>query len=491
MLTYRFMLSTIFQICLLLAGTVAFTQDSPGQWVGDLYHVSCYTNSFKRSSALIDENNKIHKIIPDIKLEKDFFKQKRESFFNYPNWYNAALYVTDLGSMEKNKDKSGFERWTFAKYQNDKWHSLGYYKMESGDNLLKIIPCDNDRFIVIFLRNKGMDPKSRSKMTPFHLMSLHPDKTEFSIDESIDHGQEALRIARPNYFELAYKSDIIMTDRHATLLSKDTGLYWIFSLENASLLKAGNIFKEETAKMIGEGGFTNSPILCANPEKQGTLLIAAQEEAFFTTETRNFWQEYNKLINIEPYRRMSDEDVMEKLYVPMHREFVNRSPFIVWYRLNPETGEVEKLKEPPVGGSNLRDEGKNDIWRPMPDGSVSTAPILNTITSEVERQLKNRSADFSPATLREMADNLIKAVVEKRFRNGIADFSISSLKSELENQLQVEVENNQISVEVKNQLMAEVENLLKPVEKQLKEFENQFKNRIAEEQKDKKASDTK
>jgi len=490
MLTYRFILSTIFQICLFLSGTVAFTQETSGQWVGDLYLMHTFSNSFGKSSILIDENNKIHKIFPGLGTEKDFFSP-RKAISSYAYFY-GTLYVT--AEDGKNKYRSG-SRWTFAKWQDDKWHFLGDYKMESPAALLKAIPCDNDRFIAIFHANKGMDSKSISKMTPFHLMSIPYGKTEFTIDEAIDHAQDMLRMEDREHFALAWMTDTIMTDTHAILINKATSLYWVFSLRSATLVKAGSIFKEETAKMIIERdptNYTNGPILCANPEKNGTVLIAAQKEALVAAETRNLMKEYNILINTNPYRRMSIEDVHEKLFYPMFKEFVNRSPYIVWYRLYPETGEVEKLKEPPRGGSNFRDEGKNDIWRPMPDGSVANPIYLH---AEVEKQLANRSATLSPDVFREMAKNLLRDVAKKQARKIIsdlsastrkADFSISDLKAEVKKQVIAEIENQQLKPDVEKRLKAEVEKLLKAVSKQaMTEIERQIKNRIAEEQRDK------
>jgi len=429
MLTYRFILSKIFQICLSLSATVAFTQDN-GQWVDDLYLTNCFSNSFRFSSIFIDENNKIQKIIPDIGLEKDFFKLYYGAFSD-SNWHNGALYTTTSGNftnslnMEKNEDGSKLQNWTFAKWQDGKWHILGYYKIKSDKTEIKAIPCDDDRFIVIFSNNDGMGHENRLKTTPFYLMSIPSGKTELRIDHAIGHGKNPLHMADPDYFNIAYMSNIIMTDRHATLISEDTGIYWVFSLANASLIKTGNIFKEETAKMITTGGFANRPILCANPERKGTVLISAQDERFFTTETRNFSKEYTDLL-LKHYRSMSNDDILKKLYFPIWKEFANRSPFIVWYRIYPETGEVEMMKGHPLGGSHFRD-GMNDDWRPMPDGSVSIIlpSTREALKADLEKLLRNKTANFHPELRWKVVRNLIQEKVENLRKNGIKDFFLS------------------------------------------------------------------
>jgi hypothetical protein len=200
-------------------------------------------------------------------------------------------------------------------------------------------------------------------------MSIPEGKTELRIDASIDHGlDDELRehMATTSLFEHPWLSQLVMTDRHALLINTNTGLYWIFSLEKASLLKAGNIFKKMTSNMILKRGFPD-PILCVNPEKDGTFLISAQEEDFFMSEDGDPYKEINQLA--QRNLNMSRDDLNET-FERRAKELAERNPFIVWYRIYPEEGKVEKLDSPPIGGVVYRDGGKNDLWRPMLDGSV-------------------------------------------------------------------------------------------------------------------------
>jgi len=118
--------------------------------------------------------------------------------------------------------------------------------------------------------------------------------------------------------------------------------------------------------MVAKGGFPN-PILCMNPEIDGTILIAAQDENFFVTETGDAYKEINDMMENNP--SMPEEEA-HKILARRLKELAQRNPHIVWYRLHPETGRVEKLGSPPDGAPMVRDGGKNDYWRPMPDGSV-------------------------------------------------------------------------------------------------------------------------
>jgi len=97
------------------------------------------------------------------------------------------------------------------------------------------MPCDNDNFIAISYKiiNNRLDP------TPFARLSKLSGKTEFKLDFPIDHGQHDLRkyLSDTYCFDLTGESRVAMTDKYATLIQCRTGLYWIFSLEKASLIK--------------------------------------------------------------------------------------------------------------------------------------------------------------------------------------------------------------------------------------------------------------
>ena len=497
LLTHHFVLSTMFKISLLLSSVAASAQ---GQWAGDLWLENCRSNVFHSTTVFIDENNKIKKIIPNLAYQKDFSMLCHKTQFSEPLWHNGALYTITEGTMEKN--------WIFAKWQDGRWHFLGHYKMDYAETHpeylddddfekhwkqyhqqynqdMKAIPCGNGRFIAIFWnKNGGIDSKSKSKATPFYRMSISPQQ-EFTIDKAIDHGQDPLRMASPDYFNLAHDSSIIMTERHATLLSQETGLYWVFSLKDASLVKAGNIFKETakmiTPEMVAKGGFANSPILCANPERMGTVLISAQDERFFAAETRNFSEEYSELLS-KNNPHMPDDEILEKLQYPLQKEFANRSPNIVWYRIYPETGEVERLKVPPPGGSRSRN-GMNDDWRPMPDGWVSHYIYYDTemaLEEEVKKQIMDRIADFPHNIQKYLLESLFREGIEKLRRTGIKNVSFITFMSDLKKLLKASIKAYKLKPEAEtffNESFNAYENEFKAHEKQMKKEFEEFQNR--------------
>jgi hypothetical protein len=367
-------------------GSALSAQQAPGQWVGDLYRIKAYKNvSFTSTHSedhFLDENNKIRKKIPSLSEVVDFPvpAEFRTSVFSY--WHDGALYALADGDKEKDEDGAIFKRYSLAKWHDDKWHFLGDYKLAPNrhdmSDLLNVIPCDNGRFIIISSR-WDLYHNNRPDRTPFHRMSIPEGKTELRIDASIDHGlNDELRehMATTSLFGQAWLSQVVMTDSHALLINMNTGLYWVFSLEKASLVKAGNIFKKMTTDMILRDGFPD-PILCVNPEKDGTFLISAQEEDFFMSEDGDLIKEMNQFARRNPLDTKDTKsvddywDVFYKRFDRRKEELANRNPFIVWYRIYPEEGgRLEKLANPPIGGAVDRDGGKNDIWRPMLDGSV-------------------------------------------------------------------------------------------------------------------------
>ena len=286
-----------------------------------------------------------------------------------------------------------FTRNIFSRWSDGEWHYLGEYKIENWGGL-NFIPCDDGRFIVIFgssdlVNNNGLD------RSPFARASFPEGKTELRIGASIDHGQDNLRkyMADPKCFCLPCYSNIIMTDSHATILNYETGLYWIFSLEKATLVKAGNIFSKVTPEMAAKGGFSQA-VLCARPEKEGTVLVSALEESFFTTETKSPAEIMNE--KMEEIRRSGEEFTVEKsnemsaMYQRLLVERAKANPHIDWYRIHPN-GKVEKLGTPPVGGFLVRDGEKNlnEVWRPLPDGSISMGHIREAFPSRENKSAEN------------------------------------------------------------------------------------------------------
>ena len=371
-----------------------------GQWVGDLFLVN---NPMGGGAVyLIDENNIIKKEIPYVMGLTDFPIPRNLRSVQFSSiWHNDGLSSLAYHlQFEKDSEGSLFRQFTFIKWQDDEWHVIGAFKSYNRMvSLLKAIPCSDDRFITIsntidLAGNTGVN------LTPFAKMSLNSEKKEIGLISSIDHGQDELRefIANTPFFssweearkqwqipgerekyasastcfDYAFFSEIITTGDYATLLNYKTGLYWVFSLEKASLIKAGNIFKKVTPKMIAGGGF-DPAVLCAHPEKDGTILISALAEESFITEA-NIDKEMNELSNKHnvglPNATMTVKTLSE-IWDNRQKEQVERNPVIEWYRIYPEeNGRVEKIY-PPEGAALVRETWENNVWRPMPDGSVS------------------------------------------------------------------------------------------------------------------------
>jgi hypothetical protein len=237
--------------------------------------------------ALIDEKNAIHKVIPPVsKAGADFpIDPKFLSDGPYSYWHDGALYTLAHGVNVRAKDNSVYRPHTYAKWEDGEWHLLGSYKTGANE-YLNAIPCDNDQVIVISSETDLVD-NNRTDRSPFARFTLDPNGKELRRGTSIAHGQDELQkhMSNPDCFKLAYWSKVVITDGYATLINGNTGLYWVFSTEKATLVKAGNIFKKVTSEMIAKGGFSGV-VMATHPEKDGTVLIPAQEEDFFVTNNQ-------------------------------------------------------------------------------------------------------------------------------------------------------------------------------------------------------------
>jgi len=401
---------------LMLASAFASAQSMAGQWHGDLYSVLVITE-MPPPIALIDEKNAIQKVIPPVSKAGDSFpvdaRFLNKCFFAY--WHNDALHQLAHGLNVRDKENKNlvYRPFTYAKWEDGEWNLLGTYKTGPNEQL-NAIPCDVDRVILISSETDLVD-NNRAERSPFARFSLDPNGKELRRGTSIAFGQDELNkyMSNQDVFGLPNASILAMTDKYAALINTNTGLYWVFSKEKASLVKAGNIFKKITPEMIAKGGFP-SAIMSAQPEKDGTVLIAAQEEDFFIINnpdaTANVYLEMIEIKNNNPY--MTQEEYVRQLNERLKKQREN-SPFIDWYRLHLENGKVEKLAEPPEGGTRQRTDGSlqstaNNSWRPMPDGSIKLGNLDRDLYES--RKKDGHIADIDKAAKQQdkTADNLKK-----------------------------------------------------------------------------------
>jgi hypothetical protein len=320
----------------------------------------------------VDEKDNVSRVVPNVRNAAEFLGPCQSCVDSSDlYWHGGALYALATGGRETGGDGAGFRHHFFAKWEGGGWSLVGTYKTrETGEetDLLRFVPCDGGRFIVISDKTDLFDGK-RTDRSPFCRMSAAEGGGEMRLDASIDHGQDALRkyMPDPDCFKLALFSDVIITEGRATLVNRDTGLYWVFSTETAALVKAGSIFGGMAPERMANGGIGRA-VLCVNPEKSGTVLLSAQDEALLLAEKEDAWREVREMYDRLPDGQC-DEGINEFL-VRRLEEIKARSLLIVWYRIHPENGRVERLPAPPEGGASIREGWDNERWRPMPDGSV-------------------------------------------------------------------------------------------------------------------------
>jgi hypothetical protein len=430
------LISILFPLC-----TTSLAQVTPGQWVGDYYFVG---------KTLVDSEYNIHLKVPDFPESDDFPKSTTSFYFPLHSsgywhnsggyWHNGACYA--LGNKELLNQGDDFRRTRefIAKWQDGEWLFLGEVKADRDFFLATAIPCDNDRFIAIAVGD--MMPSDGSSVSPFYKMTIKQGSGEITIGAPIPHGMDELEKLMPPQaiFGFALTSSIVMTERHATLVNRYTGLYWVFSLEKATLVKAGTISKKLTPEVIADGIFP--PILCVNPEKNGTVLISARDESSITSAkevinstlgmlleqgmiskglydeaiSKNLtedieiagkiakaleeWQEKNSFFEAE----------MAQVGATLNKKFaediIYKHPGITWYRIYPETGTIEKCV-PPIGGASVMDvnnpldAAESALWHPRPDGSVKMGAIEVKDKIEVKEIKDEKDEDGNKSDIEE------------------------------------------------------------------------------------------
>jgi hypothetical protein len=386
------MFSQALRLCLLALGPILVAGAEPGQWVGDLFMVNVKFGIDHVEWVFLDERDDVHRVIPNIEDAADFPGLCRTcseiSMQSY--WHGDALYTWANGERLIEGGRA-FRNHVLAKWEDGGWRFLGSLRVPDR-NLLDVVPCDGGRFIVISSDTDIFDDR-RPDRSPFCRVSIQEGKEELRVDSSIDHGQDALRgrMSDPVCFRLPLYGNVIMTEGRATVLNGRTGLYWVFSTETARLVKAGSIFRDITPEMVARGGF-ESAVLCAHPEKSGTVLVSAQDETLLLAEKEDAFREYTELWYSYPEDARPSDEIEALLYRRLE-EIRSRSPLIVWHRIHPENGRVERLPVPPEGGASFREGWTNEFWRPMPDGSVRMG--WNPHTDKTKAQAVNW-ADGAP-----------------------------------------------------------------------------------------------
>jgi hypothetical protein len=345
----------------------------------------------------VDENDKVvdwtDYSFP--KSHPDYYGQWSDRGYHWLNdGYSDALYVTVRSKAGKNEDGTWYRPYKFHKWQDGEWQFLGEYRdpvekigetedsVQFSSSNLSFYPCDNDRFISVSW-SKDLENDKRPDRTPFARFSLRQGKKEVTMDSTIPFGIDGLRdhMHIPGVFEAAANARSIVNGKHATIIHPQTGLYWCFSLEKASLVKAGCIFRgldeEEWLKYLRKRSLRMA-VLCAAAEKDGTVLVSALEEVALKGAVVDTWVDQEEMEAATP--DMTEKE-REKAFIEQQRKSASGSKYLVWYRIHPENGRVEKLGVPPIGGAHERagfwsklwlgmDFWRADEWRPLPDGSV-------------------------------------------------------------------------------------------------------------------------
>jgi hypothetical protein len=388
---------------LLTFGAFAHAQATPGQWVGDLYFVWTESGSGK--------DLKYHKFFIDEKNNVADPKNYGGEMFSFwlDDGYENTLYTTTTG-LKKIEEGLLREAFYYLKWQDDKWDILGEYlspetfadredygkKGGGGLSYSRAFPCENNRLIVVTwhkdLVNNNRPARDRS---PFAVMKVNPDKKELQVERSIDFGIDELKehLSEARVFSNPANAEYIVAGKYGIIINRVSGLFWCFNLEKASLVKAGSVFKniepKEILSAIRKGGFTMA-VFCCNPEKDGTVLISAMEEAALKNGAGDKWDDLQETMN---KNSELTEKEREKLFLEQQKKIDQGSRYVVWYRLYPENGRVEKLDVPPMGASvvkagffsklmKMTNFWRANEWRPMPDGSVKMGMLNPKVPEE-------------------------------------------------------------------------------------------------------------
>lgn len=366
----RTKLRAISCLAVLFAGAGLSAQiwpSQPGQWVKEHFLIQ---EGFPSHALLLDAGNQVMLKIPSLKEAPNFPLPPEQRAMNTAVlWFEGAYFACAFGKQEFDTEGKAFDRFTLAKDDGQGWRRFAELKTARDVGLLKFIPCTQGRFIGISSKEDLSGAKAAER-SPFYRLRKATEGLELERDGVIAPGLEGLK-RHLEWFTLPAVSPIVMLGHHAVVLNRLTGLYWIFSLEKADLVHSGRLFPKVTDEMISKGGFADA-VYSLHPEKDGTLLVAAQSEEHFTQEKSDPSREVAALLKANPSLTAKDAT---RIFSQKQQDAAQRSPFICWYRIDPEKGTVKRLVSAPPGAQELREGGKPVAWRPLPDGSVRMGGI--------------------------------------------------------------------------------------------------------------------
>lgn len=377
--------------CLTLSAQVIPNQ--PGQWVPDGFMLH---EGFPCTGTIVDASDVIRLKLPSpIQRAPDAPNTMATGIHHPPFWARDHYYCVSFRVIQ-DKDKAPVQRTTLHRFETSGWKELGRLDTKPSVGTIKIIPCDQDRFIAISSKedmNSAQNPRDRS---PFYSLKLR-ENGEFVIGSRIDPECEPMG-KEPDWFGLPALSPLIITEDHATLLHRSTGLYWVFSLQNGSLRRSGRMLPEITDEVIRKKEARDA-ILSQHPMPNQTILCLARAEGAPAGDTESPEKAVEKLMKEHP--GMDAKDAL-RIYTQKKREQLETNPFPRWLALDPEKGTVARLIPPPLGAPDFLDSRKGVAWRPLPDGNLRYGRVVPKTEAPAPAAPRNtQGAAASPQAARE------------------------------------------------------------------------------------------
>lgn len=266
------------------------------------------------------------------------------------------------------------QREVLFEHKNNAWSEVAAVPSPDRKRRSHLVPLRNGRFLAFSPRDPELKPDQ-------------PSPWFFGVYAKDDSGELRLRTMEtmsdkawhkdPNLRRmlLGLQASVVVED-HFVLCCPEYGQFWVFSLEDGRLRRTMEIYGGKAAKLLA-GRSVPRMVTQFQPQKDGTLLIAARDEAVLDAipELARRAELANQQVLGGPLS--GDQIGAAGRFVEMqYQEMLMQVPQQRWFELDPATGSVKRRNPSPVGALDLiphvsPEAASKTFWMVDAEGKVS------------------------------------------------------------------------------------------------------------------------
>lgn len=281
------------------------------------------------------------------------------------DYYNGHIYAVKYGSVDENPHPSGMDPyWVYRCSPGQAWELVATLRQPYFRGV-QIFPLESGKFIG-FINNLApfIGAKKPSMGYKPVVILAKNEKNELFIDDWVDLGFKKPYYKEPkgdstnrnvyNYSKLSIdvseNPQIIRIGEYFAIISHETGYIFVYSAKDGSFKRVVKVYPK-----VDEESLEDIELGCAligvQPRSDGRLLIAARVESAVVQNKRAI---FSPRANPEVHLKQTE------IAIKVWNENLKLYPAVVWYVLDPGTGEIYPEAAPYAFPSLV--STMNELW---------------------------------------------------------------------------------------------------------------------------------